>query len=511
MTFAFHTCAVIGCLLATATGCGRDHPESNLLGWTDSPVPVKLVLHTGKEPNLGKLIDPEHEPWLERVERYEIVAESSPSIRIPLPCTPAAVQVTLAKSLDRMGFRCDATEPWQAVWIRPDHSVMSFSRIPLSELGSKAPPLSTDGRGLLDANQLPPFLDAAQEWLPHRPGKFSKVLGELSRQGDQNAVVTLMSNTVALPPSSSFDSTREKVPDTWLDKWTELSPDQKNTVNAALKQVITRPHASSGALLRALRIFDAADATLAHVWADRAWELTRHTPIDARGWGDWIFGAILHRLGRLAPEESGKIGCAAFSQPYVVYTGALMAIAAADTPCPAVAERLKTLESQKPCGLHLSCGGFGPAGHVCTDEEVAAEVDRFFGEPMSIKYYGVKEDRALAIAGKQTNSIPPGLLKRAERTHYAVEMPEKPLCYQVEQRGQACQCGSMKLCELPIDATSGSTHDCTFQIDDENKRVVNVRHLCRKPTMICRSDQDCCEGLSCPAGDGGVSFCVETK
>lgn len=504
--------AVLLCLLSSALGCSRDHPEPSLLDWVDSPVPVKLILRSESEPNPLKLIAPDSEPLINKYENHLLVLETKPKTTIEISCAPIKAQVAVAKSLDRLAYRCDTTGPWKIQWLMPMARFESTFQVLASELGPKSPLISTDGLSRIDTSTIPSFAEAMPEWLVYHPAKTAQILEKTEQLGLSTKEV--MARTVSIPPSQAPEAGKEVVKDAWLDHWAKLPVDQKMAANIALKQALFQKKPSPGTLLRALHIFEPSDTSLQSTWTERAWELSKNIPIQDTGWGNWIFDAILHRISPLDPKESGKIACAALSQSYIVRkTVAFLSIAHGKTPCPAVAEDLQKLEQGTPCKLDLACHGPGIGSHTCSDEELAREIERFFNAPMPIVYLGVQDTRALSIAGRFTDSIPQSFLLREARRHYVVEMPEQPPCQQVIKRGQACQCKALKskdsdtLCELSPELSSGKSADCEFQVDDAKKRVFNVKQSCRTPTMICFSDEDCCKELQCRAGDGGVAFC----
>lgn len=510
---------LVSCLalaaLAALPACDKNRTEPSLLDWVDSPVHVEIVFRTTSEPNPIKVFDPEYQPLISKLERYLLVLDTNPRTEIRLSCEPKKVQVAVATSLDRFAYRCDITDTWHIQWIIPLHSTESPIQAELSDLGAKAPKLSSDGLSRIDPNTIPAFQDAMPEYLFHHEKHFSRVLKRLERIGGESAIAATLEQMATLPPHPSYLPGNSDLQDNWLDYRAKLPAPQQAEMDNSLRRLLSQKTPSVGTLFRSLIAFDPADKSLVDTWVERGWEITHQTKPESPRWSSWIFDGILHRLLPFKPEESAKIACAKLAQPYGKVTGAWLTIAHARAECPTLEKWLVEMESMPPCKLDLGCGGPPNNRRTCTMKELQEAPSQFATSAFSVTYREMSSDAAALAVAKVLNRIPPGLALRIERAHYTVDMPEQPECAAVKKTGQPCACLplrenlGMALCEVPATQKKGSIFLCNFEIDDRKKRIFNVKHQCRKPGSECTTDRDCCAGLLCPATDAGHSLCVE--
>ena len=488
-------------LWGAAQGCVCHRPSDRLLGRVEAPVGVELIEQKVTAPNP---FGPPGGGVLGTLTTHVLKIKSTPPIETPVRCNPAKVDVSVATSLDRIAYRCQAGADWIFVWVA---SNQQFTSEP-ANLGAKAP--APGAGGWIDANALPTLLDAAPEMLAHGTGYPRETLLEIERVGGEEALTGALVAAVKMPPSD--DARGTPIKDAWLERRSALSSAKQGRVDAALRRAVESPRPGAGALLRAVRVLDAADSALPDILSARLRELdadnARMPQANAlspnQGWDLRMWLEILHRLIKQRPAVAGEIGCSDLGRSPVLRTESLVAVAKGASKCEAVSRLLERRFSDDACSVNLSCSGFTNDLRLCTPREIDTKLSAFAIAPFDPYGQGLTSDIGLLAAGRALGVVPAEIALRLDRALYSIDMPATPNCPDA-RAGDSCRCDELAsrplraLCKVPPATKDGDAPGCRFRIDDGKKQVTNVRR-CLEVGQECRSDADCCASAACGQG-----------
>ena len=462
-------------------GCTCSHSAANLLGRIDAPVRVELVKKTLTGP---RLFGSPGDPALHTSSTHVLRIDAASVIEVPVLCNPVKVDVSVAKSLDRVAYRCNAGEDWTLTWIG------SSAQFVVRAKDLETRPATTPGE-FMDANALAGLVDAAPELLTKGTYDPRAMFLEVERLGGRTRLATTLAHAVKMPPSDSAMDANIK--DAWLERRDALPAADVAPVDLALRQAIESPRPGSGALLRAVRVFDGRDSALADVFSARLREIdsdmasmeTTAAAASNRGWDKRIWGELIHRLMESRPALASEMGCGDIAREPFPKTESLVAIARGKTPCPALGKRLEKLSVEGPCSDNLSCTGFAQKLHLCTPQQIEASITAFVAAPYQPQPVGITPEMALVAAGRALGVVPKDLALRLDRALYAIDMPSGPDCRDAPS-GRPCHCNELAerplraLCKAKPEANEGDAWECSFRMDDATKRVTNVVSAKRK-------------------------------
>lgn len=236
----------------------------------------------------------------------------------------------------------------------------------------------------------------------------------------------------------------------------------------------------------------------------------RHdTRTQAMRWATAI--ALRHR-----PAETGAFACKALGhavQPSIedITFGPLaVAIARSGTHCDDVAPLLR----RAPCGDAVEQGG-----RLCDAATLAGDTNEWASFDLRERPWEGQTrpilampayDRAVLAALWAQGPLPPAITLPHARRKYALAPAPRggaplPTCSFDLPNGTPCSCreplaGSWAICSVGPDQTRGHREACSFRLDDQKKRIDDVRSICREAGASCDDGSiGCCSGLSCLA------------
>ncbi|HRI65756.1 MAG TPA: hypothetical protein PK156_16030 [Polyangium sp.] len=461
--------------IGTLQSCTCTRSASNLLGKVDSPVEVELIKKNLTAPNLFRT---SKEPRLFTNITHVLKIALKQPLELPVLCEPAKVDVSLAKSLDRLSYRCKPGADWNLVWLGAAEQFISDS----TAVGIAPPPAPDHW---IDANALPKLVDIAPALLTHGSSNPVAMLNEIEGTAGRAALVDTLAKSVRMPPAESANSAIIK--DVWLDKRQALAKENVAQLDGALRAAIESPRPGAGALLRALRVLNASDPTLPDVWAARLREvdtdLATQSPTDRvttnLGWNDRIWQELIHQLLQSRPAIASEIGCKDLGRQQYPSLESVVAVAHGKTPCPTITTMIERMAAEPSCNVNLSCTGFIEKLHLCTPKDLETKIDAFVKAPYDRQPTGLTRDMAILSAARALGVVPKDLSLRLDRSLYTIDMPAAPNCREAPP-GTPCKSDELAdrpfraICQTKANMTEGDAWTCTFRIDDKSRRITNV-------------------------------------
>jgi hypothetical protein len=283
----------------------------------------------------------------------------------------------------------------------------------------------------------------------------------------------------------------------WDDAFAKLPEPHASEVRAALANLLERGKPTVG-LRRAVLVSPLREAARAPAVAARLEELT--DPVrEPRA-----LAVMLRALASVDKAKAGAIACGVLGKKpletanakgtaeeidvpgrELLVEAALLAVAVAGTECPLVASHL----GEDVCTPSFRCNEQGPlTGRettkqdepLCTKEQLAQALtkDLARGPADVLAISGGTRPQlfafaTLAAAGK----VPPSVAAAHTRRRYVVTQPKEPECESGVSTGTPCHCEEAILRDQACrhtEGTSVSVGVCKFDIDDKQKKLLNV-------------------------------------
>lgn len=368
-----------------------------------------------------------------------------------------AISTDKSESGDRIAYRCGKNAKWNVIYIGSENRSFKDCR----EYAA------TDN---FNWTEVPDLKTEAPEMIGGRCGiSFAELARELKLKGGDAAVTDLLIATISFnaPRKVSMDNLQA-----WDDSYQELPVSEKNRLIPIFRKAILEESAVL-ALERSVRYADLDNpeympAMITHM--RRIVNSAPHYETDAAS------EIILRRIAIADPNLGGELACRELEREKkrgaITYlNAALLAVAHANYPCPAV---LSVLENSR-CDAFYFCPQ-DQTSHICESKDLKEDIKNALTSKSNIRNLSYPmRDKALlgaALPLKESKEI---LQLWQKRRSYTVEQPAEPACeklYVMGKKGTPCNCFK----ELPQSAC-GKTHieaTCTYTVDDINGNIKDV-------------------------------------
>jgi hypothetical protein len=399
-------------------------------------------------------------------------AEGIITVHTPVPveirahCFAPELHLLVAPDAERLAYRCAADRPWRVIFLG------TKGRTFFQCSGAETTEAVLDWTGIPDLQSA--FVACQTCNVPSALDKEAKDRGEPWVLG---ALERARATQGKMKPGPG-------VRDPWLRVFESLPEGKRSEAARPLEGTLERPEATVAEVWRSLAVAGEAEratsGSIARAYTRLVHDETAHDVYTA-----WAGGALLRALHSRDASTAATLACTTLSKTSgaswlssTLTTHALMVLAVAPAPCPAVGTVAVGL-----CDESLDCGAKDDR-HLCTMDELGVELREELARPPSEAaadyFVHHKHDRAVYAAALAAGSVSEATRLRNERRHYQVE-PRDPWCTAVETPGQPCACFSSTrvlakvMCELDWKASHATRSPCAIIIDDVGKRIRSSR------------------------------------